>query len=403
MRAFAVVAVLTYLLLGSADTVLSRQFLTGTFTNIASTAEGMISLRQQEHLQITADGKQHLLVNTGSDCAPKSLVLMSAPRGATQWRVSFSLRDTDQTSSGDIFLENNRLHIAYRDLYGAIIYAETIYDDQAGTWGPVQTRVVTGAGERSRAPTLAVDVNGRVYVAYTVVDFTVTIHMAYSDDPLNVWYYSGYSWGSENSLGAKSARMIVSGEKIGLVYTDVRFLEGRIQNMMKWSSLEGNDPATGLWSDRIISFGAADDRDPFGSHFSVVTNGSGNIYLVWAVDRTIRFFRYSNSTDEWSSVPVLGNSFRTAYLQISRHVDGRLYTIFNVGSYLVVMESTDEGRSFSFHSFCWHGLQWWQDWSNPRMETPSVFFDQLSILQQVEIRGSSSSNLQVLFQYQLIP
>ncbi|WP_267927874.1 hypothetical protein [Desulfolithobacter dissulfuricans] len=403
MRAFAVVAVLTYLLLGSADTVLSLQILSGTFTNITSTAEGMISLRQQEHLQVTADGIRHLLVNTGSDCAPESLVLMSAPREATQWRVSFSLRDTDQASSGDILLENNRLHIVYRDLYGAIIYAETTYDNQAGTWAPVQTRVVTGGGERARAPTLAVDSNGRVYVAYTVVDFVVTIHMAYSDDPLDVWYDSGFSWGSENSLGAKSARMIVSGEKIGLIYTDVRFWLGRLQNMMKWSLLEGNDPATGSWSDTIISFGTTDDHDPFGSHFSAVTNGSGNVYLVWAVDRSIRYFRYNGTTGEWSSVPIFGNSFRTAYLQISRHVDGRLYTIFNVGSYLVVMESADDGKSFSFHSFCWHSIQWWQDWSNPRMETPSVFFDQLSILQQVGIQDPALPEVQVLFQYQMVP
>jgi len=66
---------------------------TGTTTNLQSLEEGMISFRHQEHMWLTSDGAQHVLINQGMGIP--SLNLYSSLGGITDWQLKVGLPNSN--------------------------------------------------------------------------------------------------------------------------------------------------------------------------------------------------------------------------------------------------------------------------------------------------------------------
>lgn len=381
----------------------------GDFTGISSSADGMISFRHQERYWVSTDGAQHLLVNLGADQEPSSLVLMTRPPDSNSWQVAFVLPNTNQTSSADSLQGNNQLRIVYSDAEGGIRFALANYDIGSGQWqAPTVSQVYDGTNNVGRGPTLVFDGDGVAYVAFTATERAITgrinIRLYSRQAPLDDWQDTGKRWGHLNIAAGKSARLVATSDGIGLIYTDqFRNASGTVSSSLNWSVPADAGSVGGAWVDQEIHHLIYDGRDPFGSHFNVVGDKLGNLYLVWAISKKVRYFRYQGSSRAWNySDWLLPYSHRAAYVQITRHSDGRLYAVFNFGAYLVVMESLDNGFVFDLKALLWHPNRLNQDWTHPRVETPQLFSGTLNILQQVAV-GSSSNVDQTLYQYGLNP
>lgn len=376
----------------------------GVFTNLTGSRERLISYRQQERFWITSDGIRHLLINRGADYGD-GLHLMRRSAGLTQWRSEFSLPGGDRTSTADGVLLNGHLHLVYSDAAGAIRYARADYDEQTGQWQPLQTSsVYDGGAGVARAPTLAIDAEGRVWVAFTVAmtanDINV-IRVVHSLAPLQAWQDTGRHWGAANTAQGKAGRLINSAGQIGLIYTDIEESEAGVMVSLRWSLLL--ELATNSWADELIDETPISDKDPFGTHFSALTDEAGNLHLVWPIGGRLRYFRYDAAGERWNYRRwLLALPTKTAYAQLARHLDGRLYVIFNLKSMLMVMLSRDGGFVFEPQVLLVHPMASFVDWSRPRVESPAVFADKLDILQQVHL-GEEDGGFETLFAFELAP
>lgn len=401
-RLWSVILLWLVLLPGPASGLSS--VISGEFTEIVGTRERLISYRHQERFWIGADGTRYLLVNQGGDVGTGLQLLRRAAQGK-QWQQIEGLPGTDRTSTGDGLLVNGNLHLVFSDAAGAIRYARAEYDAASGEWLPPQVAQVYGGGEgKARAPTLAIDAAGRVWCAFTVESTLGRINrirVFHSLMPLQEWHDSGHSWGAFNRQEAKAARLVITGGSVGLIYTDARanFL-GQVVSL-RWSRLL--DAAAGLWSDELIKRSRLKDKDPYGSHFSALVDDAGNIHLVWPIDGRPRYFRYDAAGERWNYSSWLSPvSLRTAYVQLTRQLDGRLFAIFNVGDQLLVRESRDGGFSFEPLARLIHPTAPFLDWSRPRVEAPSVFGSRLDVLQQVHI-GPEEGGVESLYAFELAP
>ena len=385
----------------------------GEFTNISSSSEQIISLRHQEHFWESDDGAQHLLINAGTDNQSSSLTLLTRLADNDTWVESFTLPNTGANANADSLLRDQQLHMVYGDTDGAINYAVATYDANTQAWSTPDTSVVYSDPDAvllSWAPTLTFDSDNTAYVGFYVRNIETQkswLQMSFSQTPLGDWQDSTQTWGTVNKFTGKSARVTTVNGRVGLLYTN-QFRGGwqRVATM-NWSQPDLGESVTGQWVSEELHREQTSifkkDADPYGSHFNVVGSDDGDLHLIWAFDERAHYLHYEGDTQVWGSISnLLDNQYKTTYVQISRHADGGLYPVFNVGSSLIVMESLDNGANFDVKALLRHSANEGEDWSHPRIETPSVFSGSLDILQQVSITNAAET-YQLLYHFQYNP
>lgn len=363
----------------------------GTPTNIQGDVEKLIAFRHQERFWFTADGHAHLLVNLGTGNGNAGLTLLSRPAAATDWSVSFPLPGTDNTSTGDTLVTGNVLQAVYSDSAGEVRYASSVYDSASHRWAaPLWSVVYDGSDGPARGPTLTIGAQGGVYAAFTVKNAETGVYrirLSSSPAPLATWADTTRRWGTPNLAKAKTGRLVNLGNRIGLIYTDQTVNSaGIVEHSIHWAEPVVPGELGGAWSDQELYRGPSDRLDPFGSHFNVAGDALGNLYLAWAVEEKVRYLRYQGSTRQWNySRWLLPFQHTAAFVQMVTHIDGRVFALFNFGSYILVMESVDGGYAFKVDALLLHSNNPELDWSRPRIEVPTAIWGPLTILQQVEV------------------
>jgi hypothetical protein len=386
--------------------LVSAELLSQGFTNITGSAERMISYRHQERFIITSDGSQHLLVNLGNrDSESKgALALMQKVQGNVDWYEAVDFDCSDETSTADMFMENDQLHIVY-SCKKEVWYTRLSYDWLTSSWWDYKThRISYSYTQIPSAPTIAMDNHGTLYVVFTQtrLDNLVQLKEFSSSKPLLKWNTT-YIWGTANKRPAKTGRLLRHNSSIALIYTDVS--EGSTTDYESTLNfIQMNDD--GNWSIPVrLETTPAGFHDPFGSHYNASVDDQGNIHLIWPVEKRLKYYRYDQSSAEWSNAFILEFPHNAVYGQVVLHDDGRIFLVYNVGEQLQVVESSDNGLTFEHTAFLVHSTENpLYDWAQPRVETPALFSDTLEVIQQLStVPTETEEAVELLYLFTLRP
>jgi hypothetical protein len=375
------------------------------FTNLTGTAERMISYRHQERFFITDDGAQHLLLNLGDRESESkgALALMAKQADQADWEEAVDFSCSNNESTADMVLENNRLHIVY-SCNKEIWYSRLSYDALTSTWWNLKKkRIFKSLTQTPSAPTIAISSDQKLHVVFTRTALNKVVQLVgySSNNPLFRWTSSG-TFGSENKRPGKAGRILNIGADIALIYTDVSFVSGTARSTLNFIQLAED----GSWSDPVVLESTdAGFHDPYGSHYSAAVDDQGNIHLVWPVEKRLVYYRYDQGNSTWSADYILENPHNAVYSQVAKHIDGRIFLVFNVGEQLQVVESDDYGLTFSHTAFLIHPTgDPVYDWAQPRVETPAVFSGVLDVLQQLStVPTETTEAVERLYLFSLTP
>jgi hypothetical protein len=248
------------------------------------------------------------------------------------------------------------------------------------------------------------DNHGTLHVVFTQtsLDNFVQLKAFSSSKPLLKWNTT-YIWGSANKRPAKTGRLLRHDSSIVLIYTDVSIgANSDYENTLNFIHM--NDD--GSWSTPVrLEATPAGFHDPYGSHYSASVDYQGNIHMIWPVDKRLKYYRYDQSSAEWSNMFILDFPHNSVYGQVSLHEDGRIFLIFNIAEQLQVVESSDNGLTFEQTAFLLHSTEYPQyDWAQPRVETPALFPDTLEVLQQLStVPTESEEAVELLYLFTLRP
>ncbi|MES9991882.1 MAG: hypothetical protein ABW098_08005 [Candidatus Thiodiazotropha sp.] len=386
--------------------LVSADLLSQGFTNITGSAERMISYRHQERFIITNDGSRHLLVNLGNrDSESKgALALMQKIPGNTNWDEVIDFECTNETSTADMFLENDQLHIVYT-CEKQVWYASLNYDSVNTLWWDLKKRRIFRSFKQTpSAPTIAMGNNQTLHVVCTLTSLNKFVQLTgfSSSDPLLNWDTTS-SWGTTNKRRAKAGRLLSLDSNVGLIYTDVSADSNANYNSTLNFTRMSDD---GSWSSPVIlETTAASFHDPYGSHYSTSVDDQGNIHLIWPVEKRLKYYRYNHSSADWSSTFILEFPHNSVYGQVALHADGRIFLVYNIAKQMHVVESSDHGLNFMHTDFLVHSNENpLYDWAQPRVETPALFHDTLEVLQQLSrLPTETEEALELLYLFTLRP
>lgn len=232
-------------------TASNAEIITQGFTNLTGTAERMISYRHQERFFITDDGTQHLMLNLGDRESESkgALALMTKQAGQTDWEEAVDLNCSNNESTADMVLENNRLHIVY-SCNKEIWYSRLSYDALTSTWWNLKKkRIFRSLTQTPSAPTIAITSDQKLHVVFTRATLNKVVQLVSysSNNPLFRWTSNG-TFGTENKRPGKAGRLLNIGEGIALIYTDVSDVSGAARSTLNFTQLAEND----AWSDPVV-------------------------------------------------------------------------------------------------------------------------------------------------------
>ena len=348
-------------------------------TNLSSTADRMISYRFQERMWQTADGAYHVIINRGALSPAGSLVLNSSQDGGVTWVAAATIANTNGTSTLDGFLSGNKLVMAFSTSSGGISFATFDYNPTTKKWTRRRTDVVyTDPSQLALNPAIALDATGALWCAYVTQDRATAdcgIHMAQRPAGSMVWSDTGLTFGLVDAAGIeRSARPWPIPGGMGLLYT--------VYEKIFWATRQDGAPSGDPWNTTTIFTSLPPfDPDPYGGHFSIVTDAAGNMHMVTPDDGRALYFRYSALTQAWEAPRTVQGAVGVGYVQMAV-VDGRLMMIANSVTRGEVYQSADFGVNWvNSHSLVHPAPSGTIAYSPPRLEMASSSTGPAPVLQ----------------------
>ncbi len=359
-----------------------------TVTSITSTADRMISYRNQQHSWQTSDGAIHLMVNRGSVPTGDSLALFSSFDNGVTWFQEFTLPDTDAFSTSDGWLATvgtgSSLLIAYAtsQATGNIMYVAAAYNGSGQTWtlAALQTAVSTATFSGSN-PAFALDSLGNVWCGFTAQDRTTLTYqemLAYRPAKSLTWYLTSLVFGGPDAYVQHSLRPVPYTGGIGMIYQSGA--------SMYWAHRLNGATMNSPWDTTQMYTGLPPySQDPYNSHYSVIADGQNNLHLAFIANQQLLYMRYISSTGLWGSVrPLTTSAINAAYPQTVLAAGNLVIMVNNLQS-AEVLQSTDNGNTFTLTQGLLHtppppGSALY--YGNPRLEAPGRSTSPIPVFQQ---------------------
>lgn len=356
-------------------------------TGIESDADAFVSMRYMRHLWIAPDGAQVAVVQQGGTVG---LGLYSSFDDGESWTWELDIPSRPTFVSDGVMLDDGSLVlVTSHPNTGTIDDVESIridYDPGAQQWfvDPLGPSTVYDSRDAARATraSLAIDSNGVLWSAFRLQAATTgnfRIRLFFSPDLGQTWHDSGVLLGAANRWAEKSGKVIATGSGIGVVVHDLAGPANAPVRSKRWAFREDTDPFDTAMPTELVAQMALSTGDPYGSHWSVAADASGNIHLSYQ-DDTITYVRWDGLSQTWSAPRSLA-SVVGSYNSLTVVGNGDVYVFarFNGGNNLWVRRR--------FASEQW-GSGWIQVSSGPqqglmRMCTPERVDDRLPLLYQV--------------------
>lgn len=372
------VAVAT-LSLSAAVATAQVQQIQGTPTNLKSMADRMISYRSQNHMWQTPDGATHVFMNRGALQRGKSLVLFSTYDGGTSWdNTGIFLPGSNGSSTSDGYLEGNRLYMTYDVGANSIRASELSYDSASKRWSLDRTETVfTAVNGAALTPAFASDSQGRQWLAFTHQDkasgnFSVKMMLKVgADDP---WVDTGFVFGTPDNLAnERSGRPVRTFRGIGMVFT--------LKTETFWAERADSWALDKAWARAPIYTKEVPSSDPYGTHFSLVTDSDFNIHMASVDGGRLVYSRYLVADKAWAT-RIMTEDIKATYPQATM-IDDTVALVTNAYTNLSVFQSTDSGETFTrTHALTHAAPEEGVDYNRPRVESPSYSSGAMIVLQQ---------------------
>lgn len=347
-----------------------------TTANITSTADRMISYRNQQHSWQTSDGAVHIMVNLGSQPTGDSLALYSSFDGGVTWNQMFTLAGTDEFSTSDGTLAtigttaNLLLVYGTAQATGTILYASASYNPAAQTWtlGTPQT-VFADSTMAGSNPAFGSDAAGNFWCGFTAQDLTTLQYqedLVYRAPKSTQWTNTGLVFGSGSNL-QHSARPVPYKNGMAMIYES--------GTTMYWAYRLNTWPLTQAWTTSVMFTGLPPySQDPYGTHYSVVADAANNLHLTLIANQQLLYMRYLTSTGKWGPVRALTTTAINAAYSQATIAGSNVMLFVNNQQSIEVLQSTDNGNTFTITQSLLHttpppGSSLY--YGNPRIETPS--------------------------------
>lgn len=278
-------------------------------SSLVSSTPYLFSYRHQRHMVVTADGRYHLLANLGTQGgAQASLYLLSSSDGVN-WVQQRHLGYTGYDAVSDSGLTGNTLTTVFQDNQGFIRYATATYDPDTQGWSSFTVSKLPRASADIRAvnPSFTVDANGNTWVAYVEEDTRVGVETARivvyrRAAGKSNWVAAGdqQPFGDASTYetiykAKRSARLVNIPGGIGMVYT--------VGKDIFWAQRKLKGGADLAWNSSGLFLNGTEDNDPMSSHFSAVTDATGNVFVTFTDAGNLYFTRRDAATQQWPSKP----------------------------------------------------------------------------------------------------
>jgi hypothetical protein len=361
-----------------------------TTTSITSTADRMISYRNQQHSWQTSDGAVHVMVNQGSLPTGNSVALYTSVDGGMTWNQQFTLANTDAFSVSDGMVGTvngvQTLFLVYATAQatGTILYTSAAYNAASQSWTLASTTQTAYSAPNTVAsnPAFASDSAGNYWCAYTVENLTLQTYQ----EMLSYRAVKSVTWtaiptlifgGPDNSM-QHSARPVPYNNGVGMIYQS--------GPTMYWAYRQTGTPIATPWVTSILYTGLPpQSEDPYDSHYSVISDAANDLHLAFVANQQLLYLRYLSSPGTWGPVRALtANTISAAYPQAIL-AGGNLVIMVNDQQSIEVQQSTNNGNSFTLTQALVHatpppGSSLY--YGNPRVEAPGRSTSPIPTFQQ---------------------
>jgi len=387
-RAFALEAALSAVLIAlgvipARPASAGAAVLTPIDTPFSSTADRMISYREEEHSWQTPDGAFHLMINRGDQPGDDALQLYTTVDGGANWITGPSLEASNEYSTQDGMLSGQTLYVVYSSDTQSVEYRAFVWDPASATWTQNDSQTVfAAAGQQAVNPCIASDDIGNLWVPLVVMDLATSdnsIHLMVRLSGTSDWIDTGLVFGDVDGPDVeRSARPIAIPGGMGMVYT--------VHDQMYWATRDNSAAPTTPWTTQLLYTYTGPHSDPFSSHFSLVNDNRGNIHLALVDNGRLLYLRYNTNSQTWKQ-RWLTTDIDAGYPQVSM-VDNTLVIAVNNQSNAGVFTSSDFGKTFTHSYALRHGTPSPGDsYRYPRLETPANASGSMLLFQQYTNNG----------------
>lgn len=280
-------------------------------TGISSDAEMFLSLRYMRHLW-RADPDHLVAVVQQGDYDDNNLALYKSLDEGTTWALEqedlssspFAVSDGIMPADGILLLVTSFANTGPTE---DVQFLRLVYNPVSLQWSadPPTTVFDSTPDSRATGATIAMDSNGVLWCAFRLEsEGTFKIALYSSTDAGATWEDSLNVLGTPNGLEDKSAKVLAAGNRIFVIYQDVRGIGWGVQRYKKWAYREDSQPVSDPLTspDAFIAKMHADGGDPLGSHWSVAADPAGNLHLTYQ-DGWIKYIRYDAASAAWAPFP----------------------------------------------------------------------------------------------------
>ena len=366
-----------------------------TITSMTSSADRMISYRNQQHSWQTTDGAIHIMINRGNVDTGDALALFSSYDGGVTWLPMFTLAGTDQFSTSDGILANlgttgTNLLLTYATAQstGMIMYVSATYNSAAHSWTVAPAQVAfSSPNVQASNPAFANDTVGNFWCGFTAENLTTLQYQEMMVMRLArgaTWTTTTLVFGSINSSTQHSSRPVTYTNGIAMLYQDGL--------NMYWAYRLTAQPVNTPWVTTLVFVGLPPyNEDPYGTHYSVIADTANNLHMAIIANMQLIYMRYLNSTGVWGPPRALTTTTINAAYSQATLAGGNLMLMVNNLSSLEVFQSTDSGNTFTLTQALRHvtpppGST--LDYTNPRVEAPGRSTSPVPVFQQFANAGT---------------
>jgi hypothetical protein len=360
-----------------------------TTTSITSTADRMISYRNQQHSWQTSDGAVHVMVNQGSLPTGNSLALYSSFDGGATWNQMFALANTDAFSVSDGMLAvvngTTTLFLVYATAQttGTILYTSAAYNSASQSWtlSPATQTAFSAPNMLASNPAFAADSAGNYWCAYTVENLTSQTYqemMSYRPVKSTAWTLTSLVFGGPDTGLQHSARPVSYNNGIAMIYESGQ--------TMYWAYRLNGSAINAPWVTSTLYTNLPPyAEDPYDTHYSIIADAANDLHLAFVANQQLLYMRYLSSTGAWGPArPLTANTINAAYPQVIL-ADGNVLIMVNNQQSIEVQQSTNNGNTFTLTQVLMHaqpppGSSLY--YGNPRVEAPGRSTSPIPTFQQ---------------------
>jgi hypothetical protein len=338
------------------------------------------------HIWNTSDGVIAAVVQKGG-YEGDGLVLYKSLDDGLNWEVQTISDDIRIVSDGVIDKDNNILLVTSLITDRLILdvnFIKMTYHSGSKVWSQAKEVTVfnsNGQTNASRA-SISIDSNDVIWCAFRIQDVTnneFQIKVRYSEDGGVRWNdIENGLFGTANDLAEKTAKVIAVGNRMAMIYQDVRGSASVTDRFKEWAYREETWGLDAAWITEPIVQIMALEGDPYSSHWSVAADDLGNIHLSYQ-DNGIKYLKYDAAKGIWNR-PIVAARFGN-FNNISVAANNDLY----------LFSKSWTGRKIICKRFS-HADQRWSRWINIssrdyngflRMSSPERCVDRLPLIYEI--------------------